>query len=68
MSHSRFSCRKGLKPESPNQDSFCVLINEDDFVFYGVFDGHGGKEVAEYAKDNFKKKFIKSKPFREGNF
>ena len=41
---------------------------EDNGMLFGVFDGHGGKEVAEYAKDNFKKKFIKSKTFREGNF
>ena len=32
-------------------------------MIFGVFDGHGGKEVAEYAKENFKKEFIKN-----GNF
>jgi hypothetical protein len=36
-----FTCRKGLKPESPNQDSWVTLVAENDFSIYGVFDGHG---------------------------
>eukprot|EP00915_Cephaloidophora_sp_WS-2016_P007046 GHVH01009525.1.p1 GENE.GHVH01009525.1~~GHVH01009525.1.p1 ORF type:complete len:298 (-),score=27.30 GHVH01009525.1:1567-2460(-) len=35
-----YTCRKGLKPESPNQDDFFVL-RVDDWSMYGVFDGHG---------------------------
>jgi len=35
-----YTCRKGLKPESPNQDDFFVL-KVDDWSMYGVFDGHG---------------------------
>lgn len=35
-----FSCRKGLKRESPNQDDYSVLLRHDRSVF-GVFDGHG---------------------------
>ncbi|KAF8822622.1 putative PP2C [Cardiosporidium cionae] len=35
-----YSCRKGLKPESPNQDDFCILRTEN-WGLYGVFDGHG---------------------------
>lgn len=35
-----YDCRKGLKPESPNQDDFVVLKTKGYSVF-GVFDGHG---------------------------
>jgi serine/threonine protein phosphatase PrpC len=45
------------------------MPNKDDFgMLFGVFDGHGGKDVADYAKDNFKKKFVKSKTFKESKF
>jgi len=42
-----YACRKGLKPESPNQDDFVVAL-APDYHFYGVFDGHGphGHHVA----------------------
>lgn len=47
-----YTCRKGLKPESPNQDSWCML-KTDDFSIYGVFDGHGqkGHDVSNFVKD-----------------
>ena len=32
-------------------------------MLFGVFDGHGGKAVAEYARENFKKVFEKQKKF-----
>lgn len=37
-------------------------------MLFGVFDGHGGREVAEYAKENFKKKFINNKAFKEQKY
>ncbi|CAE7631924.1 unnamed protein product [Symbiodinium pilosum] len=47
-----FTCRKGLKPESPNQDSWC-LLKMDTFSIYAVFDGHGhkGHDVSQFVKD-----------------
>lgn len=35
-----YSCKKGLKPESPNQDDFLITFH-DNYRIIGVFDGHG---------------------------
>lgn len=47
-----FACKKGLKPESPNQDDFCILL-VDDWGFFGVFDGHGpyGHDISSFVHD-----------------
>ena len=48
-----FSCKKGLKPEAPNQDSFFIVRAGDDLSIYGVFDGHGpsGHDVSDFVKN-----------------
>ncbi|KEP61778.1 UNVERIFIED_CONTAM: PP2C, putative [Hammondia hammondi] len=45
-----FACRKGLKPDSPNQDDFAALCCSA-FRLFGVFDGHGpsGHDVSGYV-------------------
>mmetsp|Transcript_39022 Transcript_39022/g.103132 ORF Transcript_39022/g.103132 Transcript_39022/m.103132 type:complete len:371 (-) Transcript_39022:41-1153(-) len=47
-----YACKKGLKPESPNQDDFCIL-RMDSTSIYGVFDGHGpyGHDVSGFAQE-----------------
>jgi len=35
-----FACKKGLKPEAPNQDDFLVMM-QDQYIILAVFDGHG---------------------------
>jgi len=47
------ACKKGLKPESPNQDSFSLVYNSDEFLLTGVYDGHGahGHHVSHFVKD-----------------
>lgn len=35
---------------------------------FGVFDGHGGKEVAQYAKEHFKRIFIGQEAFKKGEY
>lgn len=35
---------------------------------FGVFDGHGGKEVAQFVKKNFTDELRKNKNFENGNF
>mmetsp|Transcript_85494 Transcript_85494/g.151254 ORF Transcript_85494/g.151254 Transcript_85494/m.151254 type:complete len:385 (+) Transcript_85494:51-1205(+) len=61
-----YTCRKGLKPESPNQDSWFVLKTEN-FSMYAVFDGHGqkGHDVSQFAKDALPKLIIKDPRSRE---
>lgn len=46
-----FACKKGLKPESPNQDDF-FIVRIDDWGLYGVFDGHGpyGHDISHYVQ------------------
>eukprot|EP00918_Siedleckia_nematoides_P035566 GHVU01077256.1.p1 GENE.GHVU01077256.1~~GHVU01077256.1.p1 ORF type:complete len:609 (+),score=116.86 GHVU01077256.1:453-2279(+) len=46
-----FVCKKGLKPESPNQDDF-FIFRTPEWALYGVFDGHGpyGHEVSNFVQ------------------
>ncbi|XP_053990870.1 uncharacterized protein LOC128882981 isoform X2 [Hylaeus volcanicus] len=46
-----YTCRKGLKPESPNQDDFFIFVMED-WALYGVFDGHGpfGHDISNFVQ------------------
>lgn len=52
-----FACKKGKKPESPNQDSFFIMKVEGQCSIYGVFDGHGhkGHDISNFIKDNLPK-------------
>jgi len=60
-----YTCRKGLKPESPNQDSWFILKLETHSL-YGVFDGHGqkGHDVSNFVKDNLPKLILKDSRFK----
>eukprot|EP00929_Paragymnodinium_shiwhaense_P068367 TRINITY_DN3435_c0_g1_i5.p1 TRINITY_DN3435_c0_g1~~TRINITY_DN3435_c0_g1_i5.p1 ORF type:complete len:351 (-),score=82.20 TRINITY_DN3435_c0_g1_i5:185-1237(-) len=62
-----YTCRKGLKPEAPNQDSWCI-IKMEDVSLYGVFDGHGqkGHEISLFVKDNLPKLIIRDPRFKRG--
>jgi len=61
-----YTCRKGLKPESPNQDSWSILKVDGNFAIYGVFDGHGqkGHDVSNFVKDNLPKLIIRDPRFK----
>jgi len=60
-----YTCRKGLKPESPNQDSWCVLKVDTRFSLYGVFDGHGkhGHHVSNLVKATLPKLIMRDDRF-----
>eukprot|EP00928_Gymnodinium_smaydae_P052982 TRINITY_DN3708_c0_g3_i1.p1 TRINITY_DN3708_c0_g3~~TRINITY_DN3708_c0_g3_i1.p1 ORF type:complete len:424 (+),score=89.48 TRINITY_DN3708_c0_g3_i1:129-1274(+) len=55
-----FHCKKGNKPESPNQDSFNLIIVDNEWALYGVFDGHGplGHYVSDVARDKLVSSFV----------
>lgn len=55
-----WACKKGLKPESPNQDSFSVLVVEQDFMLLGVYDGHGpkGHDISQAVRESVVKIFM----------
>lgn len=61
-------CKKGLKPEAPNQDSFCFVNHEGEFRLYGVFDGHGqnGHDVSNFVREILPKAFL-AHPERDTN-
>jgi serine/threonine protein phosphatase PrpC len=64
------ACTKGLKPESPNQDSFCCIFNDmpdNPMRIYGVFDGHGkeGHLVSNYVKDMLPKLILSDRGVSE---
>lgn len=59
------TCKKGLQPESPNQDDFCIF-NFDATAIYGVFDGHGpfGHNVANFVQEALPRCFVENPQFR----
>jgi len=61
-----YACKKGLKPESPNQDDFCIYCADTTSV-YAVFDGHGpyGHDISNFAHENLPKCLIRDPHFHD---
>jgi len=58
-----YACRKGLKPDSPNQDSWFAFNAGRGVYLYGVLDGHGekGHDISEFVKANLPPLIIKDR-------
>ena len=37
-------------------------------MLFGVFDGHGGRDVAEFAKKEFKNTLVNREEFKTGKY
>ena len=43
-------------------------VAEEGICVFGVFDGHGGKEVAKFTQLKFIRELVKSKAFQEARY
>mmetsp|Transcript_72799 Transcript_72799/g.160952 ORF Transcript_72799/g.160952 Transcript_72799/m.160952 type:complete len:374 (+) Transcript_72799:230-1351(+) len=61
-----YACKKGLKPESPNQDDFCIF-RVDGTSIYGVFDGHGpyGHDISNFVQETLPRRFVQDPNFQD---
>lgn len=60
------ACKKGLKPESPNQDDFCIF-RADGVAIFGVFDGHGpyGHDISAFCQEALPRIFAQDVHFQD---
>lgn len=55
------------------EDTFTVTYQESDggnnivYAFFGIFDGHGGREAAMFAKDHLREAIVNQKNFWSKN-
>lgn len=55
--------RKGM------EDSHLAILDlENDISFFGVFDGHGGCEVAKFVENHFIDELKRTEPYRKGDY
>lgn len=64
--HIGFACKKGLKPESPNQDDFCIYCADQTCIF-GVFDGHGpyGHDISNFVHETLPSELVRDPRFNQ---
>lgn len=44
------------------------IDGDQDTALFGVFDGHGGKEVAVYVSRHFKEELLKTQEYKDKSF
>lgn len=52
----------------PKEILLTLLYIGKELTIFGVFDGHGGNQVAEYVRDNFVKEMLKLKSYKDGDY
>ncbi|CAG9324655.1 unnamed protein product [Blepharisma stoltei] len=59
-----FTCKKGLKASPYNQDDFSIIL-DTEFIFSGVFDGHGafGHDVSNFIQSKLPQFLINHENF-----
>jgi len=59
-----YACKKGLKPEIPNQDDF-TIFGIGDLQVFGVFDGHGptGHDVSNFVHEVLPQCLVRDRDF-----
>jgi len=63
-----YTCRKGLKPDKGNSDSWFVVKVKEDHTLYGVMNGHGqqGHTIANFVRRNLPKLVVQDPRFEKG--
>ena len=49
-------------------DCALYFVVGKELSIFGVFDGHGGNQVAEWVRDNFVKELFKLKSYKDGDY
>lgn len=49
-------------------DCALYFVVGKELSIFGVFDGHGGNQVAEWVRDNFVKELVKLKSYKDGDY
>ena len=61
--HAEVGCRDSMEDAVVLDDNVRVKGAEDVVAFYGVFDGHGGRAMAEFLRDNLMKNVVENDHF-----
>ena len=57
LNHVGFSEMRGRRPTMEDAHTIVVM---DNYAWYGLYDGHGGRKVADFAAENLHKNVISS--------
>ncbi|CAM1154307.1 PPM1D (predicted) [Pycnogonum litorale] len=64
-------CTQGDRKYMEDTISVAYQKTEDlkdlEYAYFGIFDGHGGKEAAQYAKEHLMDTIVEQKNFRSNN-